>query len=326
MSNSTRVRWRSVIGAAAVSIALAAPITSLAQAQDFPEKPVRLIVPFPAGGALDLTSRAFVSVAEQYLGQPMIVVIRAGGGGAVGADAAAKAEPDGYTLFLGEPGSTIILPIAQATSYSSDDFIPLGQIVSLPAVVSVLSDSPYGSMDDLINAAKENPGKIRHSAVNMSPELVMYERLESMTGADFTHVPQTGGGPAMAALLSGDVETYAPFPPVVFPHIQSGTVRPLAVASPVRWSTLPDVPTLMELGYDIDEAALWIAVFAPKGTPQPVVEKLREVVKQITEDKSFGTLMERMGQPPQYMSGEEFEAKYAEQREVIKGIIEGLAK
>jgi tripartite-type tricarboxylate transporter receptor subunit TctC len=328
MTTMTSHRGRSLLAGAALCLGVLASATlAPALAQDsYPDKPVRLIVPFPAGGATDLTARAFSSVAGDYLGQPVIVVIRSGGGGAVGADAAAKADPDGYTLYLGDPGSTIILPTAQQTGYSSDDFIPLGQIASLPAIVSVLSSSPIKTMEELIAAAKAEPGKIRHSAVGMSPELLLYERLQAETGARFTHIPQTGGGPALAALLGGEVETYSPFPNVVAPHVESGAVRPLAVASPERLPQFPDVPTLLELGYGIDEAALWLTIFAPKDTPEPVVAKLRDVVKSVSEDTSFSRLMERMGTGTSFIDGVAFEKKYADQQTIIKEIIGSLSQ
>ena len=296
-----------------------------ALAQDYPNKPVRVIVPFPAGGALDLTSRALVSVAEQYLGQPMIVVIRAGGGGSVGAEAAAKSRPDGYTIFMGDPGTLVILPQVQKVPYGPSDFVPLGQLVALPAVLSVRADAPWQTAKVFVEDARKNPGKIKHSAVTFSPEHLMYEVLGTKYGAKFTHVPQPGGGPAMAALLGGHVESYAPYPPVVFPHLSAGKVRALGLAGRQRWPAFPTVPTLKEQGLDV-EAYLWIALFAVKGTPEPVVAKLRDTIKKISEDNSFKTLMTRIGQEVEYMPAEPFGRQWADEVTATKALLEKIGR
>lgn len=324
----TKRRWRVIVlatGALMVaSVAGPGPARETA-AQDYPTKPVRLIVPYPAGGALDLTSRAVVSVAEQYLGQPMIVVIRSGGGGAVGAEAAAKSRPDGYTIFMGDPGSLVIVPQVQKVAYGPSDFVALGQFVALPAVLSVRADAPWKTAKEFLEDARKNPGKIKHSSVTFSPEHLMYETLAAKYGAKFTHVPQPGGGPAMAALLGGHVDSYAPYPPVVFPHLTEGKVRALGLAGRQRWPAFADVPTLKEQGIDV-EAYLWIALFAVKGTPDPVVAKLQEVTKKIAEDTSFKTLMTRMGQHIDYMSAAEFARHWAEEQAATKTLLEKIGR
>ncbi|MBI4608414.1 MAG: tripartite tricarboxylate transporter substrate binding protein [Candidatus Rokubacteria bacterium] len=301
------------------------PLPARAVAQDFPTKPVRVIIPYPAGGATDLTSRAFVSVAEQYLGQPMIVVIRSGGGGAVGAEAAAKSRPDGYTLFIGDPATHIILPQVQKVAYNPADFVPIGQLVSLPAVLSVRTEAPWKTAREFIEDAKANPGKIKHSAVTFSPEHLMFEAMGVKYRAKFTHVPSTGGGPALASLLGGHVDANGLYPPVVFPHIQAGKLRALGVGGPKRWPAFPDTPTLREQGFDL-EARLWLAVFAPKGTPEPVLAKLRDAVKKIADDTSFKTLMSRMGQQVDYLSAEDLAKQWAADQVALKAVIEQIAR
>lgn len=325
--NSRRVvtfpGWIGVFLVAAATTVLGVPGSSLAQ--DYPTKPVRVIIPYPAGGALDLTSRAVVSVAEQYLGQPMIVVIRAGGGGAVGAEAAAKSRPDGYTIFMGDPGSLVIVPQVQKVAYSPQDFTPLGRLVALPAVLSVRADAPWKTAKEFIEEARKNPGKVKHSSVTFSPEHLMYESLGAKYGAKFTHVPQPGGGPAMAALLGGHVDSYAPYPPVVFSHLVEGKVRALGVGGSQRWPAFANVPTLKEQGFEV-EAYLWIALFAAKGTPEPVVAKLREVTKKIAEDTSFKTLMSRMGQHVEYMAADEFGRQWAGEQVATKALLEKIGR
>jgi tripartite-type tricarboxylate transporter receptor subunit TctC len=317
-----RPRLRRLLASACVAavgivlLSAAAPVS----AQDYPNKPVRLIIPYPAGGASDLTARAVVSVADEYLGQPMIVVIRSGGGGAVGAEAAAKSKPDGYTLFMADPANLIILPQVQKIAYNPADFVPVGQVVSLPALLTVQTSAAWKTAKEFIDAARKEPGKVKHSAVTFSPEHLMFEAFTAKYGAKFTHVPSTGGGPALASLLGGHVDANGLYPPVAFPHIQGGKLRALGVAAPKRWQPLPDIPTLAEQGFDVD-ARLWLAVVAPKGTPEPVLAKLRDAVKKIADDTSFKTMMGRMGQQAEYLSGEDVQKQWNADHAKIKAII-----
>lgn len=296
-----------------------------ARAQDFPNKPLRLIIPYPAGGASDLTARAVVSVADEYLGQPMIVVIRSGGGGAVGAEAAAKSKPDGYTLFMADPANLIILPEVQKVAYNPADFVPVGQVASLPALLMVQAGAPWKSAKDFVEDARKNPGKLKHSAVTFSPEHLMFEAMSVKYGVKLTHVPSTGGGPALASLLGGHVEVNGLYPPVAFPHIQSGKLRALGVATTKRWTALPDVPTLPEQGFDVD-ARLWLGLVALKGTPEPVLAKLREAVKKISDDTSFKTIMTRMGQQVDYLTADEMAKQWSTDQKALKDIISQIAK
>jgi len=299
--------------------------TGSAHAQDFPNKPLRLIIPYPAGGASDLTARAVVSVANEYLGQPMVVVIRSGGGGAVGAEAAAKSKPDGYTLFMADPANLIILPEVQKVAYNPADFVPVGQVASLPALLMVQAESPWKSAKDFVEDAKKNPGKLKHSAVTFSPEHLMFEAMGVRYGVKLTHVPSTGGGPALASLLGGHVDVNGLYPPVAYPHIQAGKLRALGVATTKRWAALPDVPTLPEQGFDLD-ARLWLAIVTMKGTPEPVLAKLREAVKKISDDTSFKTIMTRMGQQVDYLTADELAKQWSTDQTVLKGIISQIVK
>lgn len=296
-----------------------------AHAQDFPNKPLRLIIPYPAGGATDLTARAVVSVADDYLGQPMIVTIRSGGGGAVGAEAASKAKPDGYTLIVGDPATLIILPQVQKIAYNPSDFVPLGQVASLPALLMVQAGSPWKSAKDFIEDAKKNPGKLKHSAVTFSPEHLMFEAMGVKYGAKLTHVPSTGGGPALASLLGGHVDANGLYPPVAYPHIQAGKLRALGVAATKRWAALPDVPTLPEQGFDLD-ARLWLGIMTVKGTPEPILAKLRDAVKKISDDTSFKAMMTRMGQQVDYLTADELAKQWETDHTALKGIISQIVK
>ena len=305
--------------------AVATLSAAVAAAQDYPNKPIRLIIPYPAGGATDLTSRAFVSVAEEHLGQPMIVQIRTGGGGVVGAEAALKSKPDGYTLFVGDPATHIILPNVQKVPYDPSNFVPIGQIVALPGVLVVRSEAPWKATKEFVEDALKNPGKYKHAAVTFSPEHLMFETLGVKLKVKLTHVPAQGGGPSLQALLGGHVDINALYPPVAAPHLQSGKLRALGLAGVKRWPLLPDVSTLPEQGYDLT-ATLWLGIFGQKGIPEPVLAKLRDGVKKITDDPSFKTMMPRMGIVPDYLTADELQKRWDSERVTLKNVIDQVAK
>lgn len=311
--------WCLALAAAALASA------NVAVAQDYPNKPIRLIIPYPAGGATDLTSRAFVSVAEEHLGQPMIVQIRTGGGGAVGAESALKAKPDGYTLFVGDPATHIILPNVQKVPYDPSGFVPIGQLVALPAVLVARIEAPWKTAKEFIEDTRKNAGKYKHAAVTFSPEHLMFETLGVKFNAKLTHVPAQGGGPSLQALLGGHVDVNGLYPPVAAPHLQSGKLRALGVAGVKRWPLLAEVPTLPEQGYDLT-ATLWLGIFAQKGTPAPVLAKLRDGMKKMTEDPSFKTMMPRMGIVPEYLTAEELQKRWDSERATLKSVIDQVAK
>lgn len=177
---------------------------------------------------------------------------------------------------------------------------------------------------DFIDAARKEPGKLKHSAVTFSPEHLMFEALTAKYGAKFTHVPSTGGGPALASLLGGHVDANGLYPPVAFPHIQGGKLRALGVASSKRWQPMPDIPTLPEQGFDVD-ARLWLGLVAPRGTPEAALAKLRDAVRKIADDTSFKTMMTRMGQQAEYLSAEDMQKQWHADQTKIKGIISTIA-
>ncbi|MBM3525581.1 MAG: tripartite tricarboxylate transporter substrate binding protein, partial [Alphaproteobacteria bacterium] len=241
------------------------------------------------------------------------------------AEAASKSKPDGYTLLLGDPATKIILPQVQKVAYNAQEFIPIGQLASLPALLSVQAGASWKTAKEFVEDAAKNPGKIKHSAVSFSPEHLMFEALGVQYKARLTHIPSTGGGPALASLLGGHVDVNGLYPPVAFPHIQSGKLRALGVAGPRRWPALENIPTLREQGFEV-EARLWLAVFAPGGTPAPVVAKLREGVRKMADDNSFKTMMQRMGQQADYLSADELAKQWKTDTSTLHGIIAQISK
>jgi tripartite-type tricarboxylate transporter receptor subunit TctC len=226
---------------------------------------------------------------------------------------------------MADPANLIILPEVQKVAYNPADFVPVGQVASLPALLMVQAGAPWKSAKDFVEDARKNPGKLKHSAVTFSPEHLMFEAMSVKYGVKLTHVPSTGGGPALASLLGGHVEVNGLYPPVAFPHIQSGKLRALGVATTKRWTALPDVPTLPEQGFDVD-ARLWLGLVALKGTPEPVLAKLREAVKKISDDTSFKTIMTRMGQQVDYLTADEMAKQWSTDQKALKDIISQIAK
>jgi tripartite-type tricarboxylate transporter receptor subunit TctC len=286
-----------------------------AQAQDYPHKPITMIVPFPPGGVADIVGRPLASVMQNSLKQPIIVVNRTGAGGAVGMAAAAKSAPDGYTILMGL-SSISIFPVSDRINgkeplYEMSDFAPIALVTADPTVLVVRADGPYKTLKDFVAAAKAKPGKINYSSSGVYGTLhVAMEIFANAAGIQLFHVPYQGGGPAVTALLAGQVEASAQGPAAVIGHIKAGKMRALASWGTQRLKLLPDIPTFKEQGYDA-EFYIWSGVFAPAATPAPVITKLREAVKEAANSSEFRAAMDKVQTPVSYLDAPEF-AKYWE--------------
>lgn len=297
------------------ALALAALFTAVvpavsAQAQDFPTKPINLVIPFGPGGSHDLTARAVVSVIPAYLPQPVLIQLRPGGGGAIGSDQVAKAKPDGYTLLFGAPGPNATLPAVEGRSHGPDTLVAVAKINESPVVLVTPTDRPYKSLRELAEWAKANPGKLNHA--NTGPwgaSDVPMKQLMKEYGIAVQIVPYDGGGPALLAVLGGHADTTFTLTAQSIPHIKAGKLKPLAVMARKRHPELPDVATSIEQGFNVTYT-LWRAVLAPKGTPGPVIEKLATAFKQVTEDKSFQALVKQLGDEPGYAGPGEFSREW----------------
>jgi len=292
------------LGAACLALVLAPPVAF--GAEDFPTKPIALVIPFGAGGSHDLTARALVSVAPQYLGQPILVQLRPGGGGAVASDQVAKAKPDGYTLLFGAPGPNSTLPAVEGRSLGPDALTAVAKINDSPVVLITRSDRPYKSLKELVAWAKANPGKLNHASTGPwgASDLPM-KALMKETGISAQIVPHDGGGPALLAVLGGHVDTSFTLTAQSLPHLRAGKLVALAVLGPKRHPDLKEVPTSIEQGVKVTYT-IWRAALAPKETPRPVIEKLAAAFKQMTEDKSFLALVKQLGDEAGYMGPDDF--------------------
>jgi tripartite-type tricarboxylate transporter receptor subunit TctC len=287
----------------------------LAAAQDYPSRAVTMIVPFPPGGVADIVGRPLAAMMEKSLKQPVVIVNRTGAGGALGMREVAKAAPDGYTILMGL-SSISIFPVSERVngkqpSYELKDFAPIALVTADPTVLVVRADSPYKSVKDFVEAAKAKPGKINYSSSGVYGTLhVAMEMFANAAGVQLFHVPYGGGGPAITALLGGQVEASAQGPAAAIGQIRGGKMRALAGWGTERLKLLPDLPTFKELGYDV-EFYIWSGVFAPAATPSPVVTRLREVVKTAATSQEFRNAMEKVSTPVSYLDAPEF-AKYWE--------------
>lgn len=295
-----------------IALFLLVAASALARAQDaYPSKPVTMIVPFPPGGVADITGRPLAAMMEKSLKQPVVVVNRTGAGGALGMSQVAKAPADGYTILMGL-SSISIFPVSDRINerqpmYEMKDFAPIALISSDPTVLVVRTDSPYKTLKDFVDAAKANPGKINYSSSGVYGTLhVSMEIFANAAGIKLFHVPYQGGGPAVTALLGGQVEALASGPAAAIGQIKGGKMRALAAWSDKRLALMPDLPTFKELGYDA-EFYIWAGVFAPAATPQPVLQRLREAVRAAVNDPDFKGAMDKVATPISYLDAPEFQ-------------------
>lgn len=259
--------------------AFALVCSSLTQAQDYPNKPVKLIVPFPPGGGTDILARPIAQKLSEKWGQPVIVENRGGAGGNIGTKAAAEATPDGYTLIFGVLGTHAVNQSLYANPGfdSTVDFAAITMVANTPNILVVHPSVPVKTMADLIAYAKANPGKLNYASPgNGSPSHLATEIFKSMAGIQITHVPYKGSGPAMADMLGGQTQVWIANAPVVLQHIESGKLRALATTSAKRPVVAAGIPTIAEAGLTGYEADTWYGVFAPAKTPQPILDQLNK--------------------------------------------------
>jgi tripartite-type tricarboxylate transporter receptor subunit TctC len=280
---------------------------AFAQAPAYPTKPIRLVVPFPAGGTTDILARAAAQKLTEAWGQPVVVDNRPGAGGNIGSELVAKAAPDGYTLEMGTVGTHAI----NASLYAKmpydhvKDFVPVILVAGVPNVLVVHPSVPVNSVAELIAYAKANPGKLNFASSGSGTSIHLSgELFKVMSGVQMTHVPYKGSAPAVQDLLGGQVQLMFDNLPSALPHIKAGKLRALAVTSAQRAPVLPDVPTIAEAGLPGFEASSWFGVLAPAGTSPAIVAKLNaEIAKWLAspeaKEKLQGQGANVAGGPPE---------------------------
>ncbi len=318
-----------LVGTAASTSALFAGRLS---AQDaYPSRPITVINPFPPGGVSDTITRPLDAALEAILKQPVILENKTGAAGAVGAQYVATAKPDGYTLL------THIVSISgfaavdrlfgRQPKFTNDDFIPLARIVADPIVMIVNNDLPYKTLKELLDDAKANPNKLIFSSSGLygASHIPTALLAKAAGNVQMRHLPTTGGGPAVAAVLGGNANFFMSPTSIALPQIKAGKVRPLAVSSAVRARPLPDVPTFKDQGYDL-EYYFWVGLFAPKGTPDSVVAKLREAIKAAAHSTEFLGTLDKLGQELAYMDQPEFAQFWAADAKKMEEAINSIGR
>jgi tripartite-type tricarboxylate transporter receptor subunit TctC len=289
-------------------LALAAPGISFSQS--YPNRPVRLIVTFAAGGGTDLVARAVSPKLSEYLGQPVVVDNRAGANGAVGADAVAKSAPDGYTLCVCAAGTLAVGPHLTKQPFDAfKDFTPVSLLAISPFVVTVHPTLKANTIRDLIEIAKAHPGKINFgsSGIGGAPHLST-ELFKHMAGVDMVHVAYKGLGPAMTDLLGGQINMMFADVSVVAPHLKSGKLRGLAISGAARSSAVPELPTVAEAGVPGYAAGTWYGIFAPAGTPAPVVARVSAEAGKVLSLPEIKSALIAQGVEPSTSTPEQFAA------------------
>jgi tripartite-type tricarboxylate transporter receptor subunit TctC len=302
-------RRRFVVGTAATALA-ARPATAQ---EAYPSRPITVINAFPPGGLNDIVTRPLAAALEPILKQPVVIETKAGAAGQVGAQFAASAKPDGYTLLSHNVGLSGYAEVdrlfGRPVKVARADFVPLARLIADPVLLLVNDQQPYKTLKEFIDGAKANPDTLVFSSGGLyGASHLPLAYLEKATGPlKLRHLPTNGGGPAITAILGNNAQVTTQSVSATLVHIRAGKLRPLASFGGARsMRVLPDVPTLKELGYDV-EYYLWVGMFAPKGTPPVIVDALRAAIAKAVQSEQFTTALANAGQELAYLDGPEFQ-------------------
>jgi len=304
-----------------LSLMVALPI----HAADFPTKEVQIIIPWAAGGATDLIFRALAATTGKYFGKAVVVVNRPGGGGAVGYTEAAQAKPDGYTLVSAVTPLTI-LPHQVTTAFTYKNFDAIINVVDDPSMFLVRSDAPWKTLKEFLDYAKKNPDMITvgNSGAGGGVHLVALA-FERAAGVKFNHIPFSGGGPSVTALLGGHINAVSVSPPEGIEHVKAGKLKIIALFAEKRFEMFPDVPTVKEQGIDF-VMGMWRGLVAPKGTPPDAIKKLHDAFRQGMDDPVFKKNAKDMAVNLSYLGPEAFGKLLAHDHEFFGKLIKEMKK
>jgi tripartite-type tricarboxylate transporter receptor subunit TctC len=309
---------------------LAASLPAVAE-EPYPTRPVSIVVPFPPGGIADLTARPLAAAFERTLKQPVVVSNKSGAAGALGTQSVAIAKPDGYTLLLGLVSISIIPEVdvlfGRPPAFTRDQFVGIARLNADPPLLVVNAEMPWKSLKELLNDARKRSGEIIYasSGIYGASHVPMEMLLHAAGGLKMRHLPTTGGAPATTAVLGKHAALWASPPALAIPHIKAGKMRPLATWGATRLASFPDVPTLKELGYDV-EYYLWAGLFAPRGVPAAVVKTLRDATRQAVADSEFRSAMEKVQTPIAYQDADEFKTWWDHDAVTLADVVKKIGR
>ncbi len=317
-----------VAGSAAAAAALAVH-PSFAQ-DAYPAHAITFINPFPPGGAADVVGRPLVAALEPIIKQPCIIDTKAGAAGQVGGQVAANAKPDGYTLLIHIVSISGFAEVDKlfdrAPKFTRADFIPIARLTAGPMVLVVNDQQPYKNLKELVDDSKANPDKLIFSSSGLYGALHLPTALfMKAAGIKMRHLPTNGGGPALTAILGNNAQVLSSSIAAASTQVKAGKLRALASFGATRSSAMPDVPTMKELGYDV-EFSLWVGVFAPKGTPAPVVKTLGETIKKAAETDLFKTTIKNIGDEVAYLDQAAFAKFWDEDAKRVEAAVQSIGR
>jgi tripartite-type tricarboxylate transporter receptor subunit TctC len=314
--------------AAIIVFTLATLVARAAAQEPYPSRPISIVNPFPPGGIADLTGRPLAATFERLLKQPVVIVNKAGAAGAVGAQFASVAKPDGYTLLIALVSISSTPEVdklfGRPATYTRDQFVGIARLNADPPILAV--NGPWKTLKELVDDAKKRPGEITFASSGpYGASHLPLEMFLQAAGLKMRHLPTTGGAPATTAVLGGHAQLWASPPALAAPHLEAGKMRALATWGATRLAAFPGVPTLKELGYDV-EYYIWTGLFAPRGVPAPIVQTLRDATRKAVEDPEFRSAMEKAKTPIAYQDADEFRAFWDRDAQRIAAVIQFIGK
>lgn len=323
MASTRNTPFRTALAAATVAFAVAA-WSGMASAESYPSRPIRMVVPFAPGGPADLLARAVAPGMSAFLKQPVVIENRAGGGGAIGVDAVAKAVPDGYTIGITGPGALVAIPFMTKVAYDAvKDVQPIARVAQVKAVIVVAANSPYKTLRELVEAARKAPGKISFGSAGAGTITHLAGELLNMeAGVKMVHVPYRGAVPASTDLLGGHIDLLLPDLPGVRALIETKAIRALAVTSKDRSSFIPDVPTTAEAGFPNVLSDSWYGLIGPAGMPKEILDKLAAAAANAIDTPDAREQIKTQSADAAFSTPKEFAALIADEQARWKRVIE----
>jgi len=317
-----------LLGSATSAAALAA--APLRAQETYPARPVTFINPFPPGGAVDVVARPLAGILEPIVKQPVVIETKAGAAGQVGAQVGANAKPDGYTLLMHIVSISGFAEVdklfGRPVKFTRDDFIPIARFIADPMVLVVNDQQPYKSLQDFVEDARKRPNELIFSSSGLYGALHLPTALfMKAAGIQMKHLPTAGGGPALTAILGNNSQVLVSSIAAASGQMKAGKLRPLACFGAERAPALPDIPTMKELGYNI-EFYLWVGLFAPKGTPATVITFWRDASRQAAANEQFKAAVKNLGQDVAYLDQAEFKAFWDADAKRVEDAVHSIGK